>query len=278
MGVLVLFCLGTLPPSIMAQDEAMPDPLTLEQSLQIAANSPLANALAKAEDGPGAVGDRLALLVSKRFFDVILADERYMVDNELMTVSFFKANRYLQQRGMFDKYTELQVAEKQSHYLDQSSIRQASDHSRFRARIKLAHAMGRASAVVKEVTAPEIGRWLNRPVPDYMEYLSTVGESNANVNVDALVLREAALDTLHTLIMTRAERQAAEGEVHYRDLYLDKSRAHYDMEKDSDLGQAQANLAAALWQQRKVEYDTALAWMKLDIITKALSRIASAAK
>lgn len=287
--ILWLSSFGSLPGSALAQSESVPQPLTLEDSLRLAADSPLAQAFAadaaSANGMPGEVADHAALLVTRRFFELLLADERYLVDNELMTVAFLKANRYLQKRTLFDEYTELEVAEKQRHYQDRAVAKQRSEHERFGARVKLAHALGLPDAVIKEVALPDIGHWLERAVPDYAEYLGSLGAdtlmhgadgdrarmSNVAGFADELTLREHALDGLQALKTAHAERRAAAAQVEYRDLYLDRSRARYDMEIDSDLGAAQANLADALWRLHQAEYDIVLAWMNIDVVSKALS-------
>ncbi|MET0085194.1 MAG: TolC family protein [Sedimenticola sp.] len=52
----------------------------------------------------------------------------------------------------------------------------------------------------------------------------------------------------------------------YRELYLDRSRALYELEVKSDLGDAESRIVDAQLQKMKTEFDTALAWARLDAL------------
>jgi outer membrane protein TolC len=55
----------------------------------------------------------------------------------------------------------------------------------------------------------------------------------------------------------------------FNELYLDRSRALYDLEVKTDLGDAMVAMSATRYQQAQVEFDLALAWIELDMITNA---------
>ncbi|MES9966981.1 MAG: TolC family protein [Sedimenticola sp.] len=52
----------------------------------------------------------------------------------------------------------------------------------------------------------------------------------------------------------------------YRELYLDRSRALYELEVKSDLGDAESRIVDAQLQKMKTEFDSALAWARLDAL------------
>ncbi|MES9957184.1 MAG: TolC family protein [Sedimenticola sp.] len=56
----------------------------------------------------------------------------------------------------------------------------------------------------------------------------------------------------------------------YRELYLDRSRALYELEVKSDLGDAESRIVDAQLQKMKTEFDTALAWARLDALMGSL--------
>lgn len=53
----------------------------------------------------------------------------------------------------------------------------------------------------------------------------------------------------------------------YNELYLDRSRALYELEVKTDLGDAMVAMSETRYQQAQVEFDLALAWLELDMMT-----------
>ncbi len=53
----------------------------------------------------------------------------------------------------------------------------------------------------------------------------------------------------------------------YRDLYLDRSRALYELEVRTDLGDAMARSTEAQWLAAQADYRLLLAWARLDALT-----------
>jgi hypothetical protein len=52
----------------------------------------------------------------------------------------------------------------------------------------------------------------------------------------------------------------------YRDLYLDRSRALYEMEVKTDLGDSMVEVSEARLKFAKVKFNTALTWARLDAL------------
>ncbi len=76
-------------------------------------------------------------------------------------------------------------------------------------------------------------------------------------------LRQALLENWFELQRLALRREQATSELDYRELYLDRSRANYEMEVTADLGDAMVRLSDAQLALIKNDFDTALAWEKL---------------
>ena len=68
------------------------------------------------------------------------------------------------------------------------------------------------------------------------------------------------------LRVNQVARIAAGVEESYRSAYQDRSRSLYEMEVKADLGDAQAQVAEALWKSAKVEFENVILWSKLDAL------------
>lgn len=68
----------------------------------------------------------------------------------------------------------------------------------------------------------------------------------------------------------KVARKAARVRSAYRDLYADRSRAMYNLEIRTDLGDAMARLTEAQWQAARVDYELALTWARIDALTGRL--------
>lgn len=77
-------------------------------------------------------------------------------------------------------------------------------------------------------------------------------------------LRQEVLELVMKLDELNFALQAAMVNSEYRQLYLDRSRNLYEMEVRADLGDSQARQAEAEWELKKVEYQRAVTWAKLD--------------
>lgn len=52
----------------------------------------------------------------------------------------------------------------------------------------------------------------------------------------------------------------------YRELYLDRSRALYEMEVKADLGDAMVRVSEAERNLRKIQFDITLGWARLETL------------
>jgi outer membrane protein TolC len=79
-------------------------------------------------------------------------------------------------------------------------------------------------------------------------------------------LRQSLLDSWFELQQLVLQRDQAKSELNYRELYLDRSRARYEMEVTADLGDAMVRLSDAQLALIKNNFDTALAREQLSAL------------
>ena len=79
-------------------------------------------------------------------------------------------------------------------------------------------------------------------------------------------IREDVLTLISDLLVNRAAIVAVEAEETYRSYYQDRSRAMYEMEMRSDLGDAQAAAAEAILEAARVDFEQALLWAEFDAL------------
>ncbi|MEQ1668191.1 MAG: TolC family protein [Sulfuriferula sp.] len=80
-------------------------------------------------------------------------------------------------------------------------------------------------------------------------------------------LSQTLLDTLLDITQLRnSARPAATQQINYRDIALDRSRAEYELELKTNLGDSMAQTMTAQLRARNVEYQLALAWARLSAL------------
>lgn len=79
-------------------------------------------------------------------------------------------------------------------------------------------------------------------------------------------LRQQVLDLWLALQTLKMKREKADTQQYYRELYLDQSRANYEMEFKSDLGDAMVRLSEAQLEYASNDYDFAIAWEQLQAL------------
>lgn len=97
--------------------------------------------------------------------------------------------------------------------------------------------------------------------------LARLHEQEARFRRAELDLRQSVLDLVQELENLKVERNAAKVRNSYRDLYLDRSRALYEMEVKTDLGDAMTRVTEAQWLAAQVEFRLALTWARIDALT-----------
>lgn len=285
---------------------------------------------------------RRRLEIMRRFFDVLLADLRYMVDNEAMAHAYVSFDR-VRQRHSLGRVSDVDLAASETHYQELLVIRTRSQIQQRTSRQRLANALNRPAELTadlvrpllkgnerplpefdkllievqknnpallrlrKEVTAAEMAlaavrnrhkptldaelqasywerdlglrdRWragLNLRVPIYSggRTDAEVAEAGARLhnlraenNKAVYDLRQRLLDLVQKLELLQVDRNTARTRSNYRDLYLDRSRALYEMEAQVNLGDAMTRMTEAQWKAATVEFELAMTWAQIDAL------------
>lgn len=95
-------------------------------------------------------------------------------------------------------------------------------------------------------------------------------QARARLVQQEYAVRETALDLALELQVLEARREELEALGFYRELYLDRSRALYELELSTDLGDSMTLISDHRLMQARAEFDTALAWARLDALTGGL--------
>ena len=97
-----------------------------------------------------------------------------------------------------------------------------------------------------------------------------VHQQRAALNKAEFEMRQAVLELWLEINALKAEVGEVEAVGAYRELYLDRSRALYEQEVQSDLGDAQSQISDYQLRKAEVEYRLALAWVRLDALSGRL--------
>ncbi len=111
--------------------------------------------------------------IMERFLEVRLADLRYFVDDEDMTLAFLRFDRVRDRREQFEEFAEIDELELEAEFRRRLVTRARSAHRQRAARNALSLAMGRPGELADNVVAPVLDAY-DRPVPDYDEMLESV--------------------------------------------------------------------------------------------------------
>ncbi|MCP4042172.1 MAG: TolC family protein, partial [Gammaproteobacteria bacterium] len=97
-----------------------------------------------------------------------------------------------------------------------------------------------------------------------------VREKRAILHREKQRVRQTVLELWMELDTLLAERKALAVLGDYRDLYLDRSRALYELEVATDLGDAMTRISDYRLRKAKNEFRTTLVWARLDALTDRL--------
>lgn len=78
--------------------------------------------------------------------------------------------------------------------------------------------------------------------------------------------RTRVFDLWKKLKLLEVELAAANVRSDFRDQYMDRSRALYELEEKSDLGDAQSEQLFSFYELRRIEYEIALVWAEVDMM------------
>ncbi len=80
-------------------------------------------------------------------------------------------------------------------------------------------------------------------------------------------VRQDLLETWQRISGLELAEQSVVSELDFRELYLDRSRALYELEVKTDLGDAMVQFSRSLLKRAQIKYDMIIAWEQLKILT-----------
>lgn len=98
------------------------------------------------------------------------------------------------------------------------------------------------------------------------KYRAEFIKANAELDQQKRQVRQTLLELQGELKTLFAERNSLQALMDYRDLYLDRSRAIYQMEVKADLGDAEAKIADAKYKIMKNRFAIAMAWARIEAV------------
>lgn len=282
------------------------------------------------------------LRIMRDYFNVLLADQEYIRDNESMSMAYVQFDR-ARDRGELGQVSDVELLALENDYQRLLHSRQRSESRQRSSRSRLAITLNRPSQLPSTLLQPDLHHqqrelppletlldeardnnldiraqrmqlqaaqkriraalarhnpvlsgelqagWYNRPfggddplsaalvieVP-----LITGGEIDAEVAAQRAELRSVNARLLSTeqelrqsilevwLEISDLRQQVAEldNRLQFRDLYLERSRAQYELELKTDLGDAMSKMSGVTLARMRNQFALELAWVKLDLL------------
>ena len=91
-------------------------------------------------------------------------------------------------------------------------------------------------------------------------------EEQARYQLMKNALRKEVLQLVQELEVLKVSAEAADVSLEYRDLYLDRSRSAYELEIQTDLGDAAAGMTESQWNSDRVRYNLLLTFGNIDAL------------
>jgi outer membrane protein TolC len=98
------------------------------------------------------------------------------------------------------------------------------------------------------------------------KYRAELLKAKAELEQQRRQVHQTLLELLDELKTLYVERESVQALMDYRDLYLDRSRAIYQMEVKSDLGDAEAKISDAILKTMQNKFFIALAWARIEAL------------
>ena len=212
------------------------------------------HALALKLGRPGELSSELVVPDLSAFRDREIPEYSNIIDEAIASSSILKAQR----AGVASAQAKVSVAEKLnspvlSADFEAREYHDSSFSSRDRYRLNLKFIMPLFDGA--QVRDTEVALAEN-----------ALAQKQAELLMAEYGIREAVLTLISDLLVNRAAIAAAEADETYRSYYQDRSRAMYEMEMRSDLGDAQAAAAEAILEAARVDFEQALLWAEFDAL------------
>ncbi|MDH5633563.1 MAG: TolC family protein [Gammaproteobacteria bacterium] len=138
-------------------------------------------------------GKLAQLRVMRYFFDVLLADLRYMYDNEFMAHKYVRFDKARERKNL-GQLSEVDVLEHETVYQDALIIRTRSQAAQSNTRARLAAILGRSGELPANVMRPEMKAVVARELPEYQKTLEEVRQHSKLLAAARLELAGAEAD------------------------------------------------------------------------------------
>jgi len=212
------------------------------------------HALALKLGRPGELSSELVVPDLSAFRDREIPEYSNIIDEAIASSSILKAHR----AGVASAQAKVSVAEKLnspvlSADFEAREYHDSSFSSRDRYRLNLKFIMPLFDGA--QVRDTEVALAEN-----------ALAQKRAELRMAEYGIREDVLTLISDLLVNRAAIVAAEADETYRSYYQDRSRAMYEMEMRSDLGDAQAAAAEAILEAARVDFEQALLWAEFDAL------------
>jgi outer membrane protein TolC len=281
--------------------------------------------------------------IARHYFDVLLADLRYVLENETMAMHYVRYDR-IRERHALQQVSDVELLQSENSYQAALSLRNASETMQRTSRALLAVAINRPGELSTDLAQPELGTALlelqeldelvamgvrdnldmqarrgretaarldldasqkrirptldatlevseysrvtpNRddararlnlviPLNEYGSQRSEIAEKRAEwlqASADVMQL-EASLriqvaELWQQILQLRIRQQELEVAAARAELELDRARGEYELEIRANLGDAMVNTSKVRFEQARHDYELALAWMQLYLLT-----------
>jgi len=289
---------------------------------------------------------QLQLQIMQAFFNVLLADFQYRIDNEAMAIAYVGFDK-AKDRLALQRMSDVDYLAIETEYEKIRVKRMRAEYNQLQTRLALANLMGLPDARPDELTLPKLKQFKQRDIktlklealqqqvinnnssiqalkqqlqaaalelqskqaqgkptltldawagqlssyPDIREgnwkvgllvdmplydggatdakvsqVKATIQQIEAQIKLTEQALRDQVADLYFQLKMLRAEKLQNQVFGDYADLYLDYSRALYENESATDLGDAMVRLSQANYDHVTWTFKQALLWSKLDVM------------
>lgn len=285
------------------------------------------------------------LQLMQAFFNVILADYQYRVQNEAMAVAYVTLDKS-KDRHALQQISDVTYLKLQNDYEKVLLLRTKAEYEQRRTRSFLANLVGQPQHLSDKLVFPKLDEYADRNLPELEALQQQVisnspqlqslklqlqgalsqleGEEAANLPVFRLdawggqlssyekryegnwrvdlsmqmplvdgglksatvasqkakvrqvqaeisaaeqALRDEVASLFFDLQLAQAEKKQVQLQADYADFYLDFSRALYENETQTDLGDSMVQLSEANYQIIAQQFKQALAWAQLDVLS-----------
>lgn len=216
------------------------------------------------------------LEVMERFFDALLADQRFAAESEAMAVAYVQFDR-ARVRAELGQYSELSVLELETRYQGYLHRRAASEIGQQETRGLLAESLGDCDRLPRDLVEPTLP-----PIPEVPPAFDelrprvagasgaaalTPGRGDADRALIAREREQQLFRLLRRLRLLDAAKRRNRIESSWNDLRLDRSRTLYEQEATADLGYSMSQQTLSRFEEQRIRYCRFLAWAEIRALT-----------